>query len=194
MQTIDYQAVINEIFELYSQYGQADYIGEPVSQIEHMSQSAQLAIAGGYEEEVILAAFFHDIGHICQISQKPAKMGEFGIVRHEKIGANYLRAKGFSEKIASLVENHVQAKRYLTYKYPEYDAQLSEASKQTLAYQGGKMSQEEAETFELDDLFDLSIQLRKWDELAKIENQPILDLEIIKQMAIRHLASNHFGQ
>jgi 2-amino-1-hydroxyethylphosphonate dioxygenase (glycine-forming) len=191
MQTLDNQSIIDEIFGLYTQYGQADYIGESVSQIEHMSQSAQLAIEGGYEDEVVLAAFFHDIGHICLMNQKPEKMGEFGMVRHEKIGANYLRTKGFSEKIASLVENHVQAKRYLTFKYPEYFAQLSEASKQTLAYQGGRMSEEEALTFELDDLFDLSIQLRKWDELAKIENKPIIDLEIIKQTALRHLATEH---
>ncbi|MCU0447845.1 MAG: HDIG domain-containing protein [Microscillaceae bacterium] len=189
MQVLEIQSVIDEIFGLYAQYGQADYIGEPVSQIEHMSQSAQLAMAGGYEDEVVLAAFFHDIGHICLMNQRPEKMGNLGVVRHEKIGAAYLRNKGFSEKIAQLVENHVQAKRYLTYKYPEYYAQLSEASKQTLEYQGGKMSQEEAEAFELDDLFELSIQLRKWDELAKIENIPLNNLDKLRYIALQHLMS-----
>ena len=47
--------VVNEIFPLYESYGAADYIGEPVSQIEHMCQAAQLAKAEGYDDEVILA-------------------------------------------------------------------------------------------------------------------------------------------
>lgn len=181
------QNIVDEVFELYSNYGQADYIGEPVSQIEHMSQSAQLAIASGCDDEVVLAAFFHDIGHICLMHQKPDKMGNFGVIRHERIGADYLRDKGFSEKIATLVENHVQAKRYLTFKYPDYYAQLSEASKQTLEHQGGKMSKEEVEAFEADDLFELSIQMRKWDELAKEINVPIIDLNLLKTKAINHL-------
>jgi phosphonate degradation associated HDIG domain protein len=187
MQIIENQLIAEEILQLYKTYGEADYIGEPVSQIEHMSQSAQLAMAEGYTDEVILAAFFHDIGHICVMHQKPEKMGQFGIISHEKIGANYLRSKGFSEKIAQLVENHVQAKRFLTYKYPEYYNQLSEASKQTLEYQGGRMSEEEAQVFELDDLFELSIQLRQWDELAKVEKMPLIDLEIIRNKILRHL-------
>ena len=54
---------VEEIFSLYDRFGSADYIGEPVSQIEHMSQSAELAIREGYDDEVVLAAFFHDIGH-----------------------------------------------------------------------------------------------------------------------------------
>mgnify|MGYP003449482420 CR=1 FL=1 len=57
---------VNEIFGLYQKYGDEDYIGEPVSQVEHMCQAAQLAEAEGYPEEVVLAAFFHDIGHLCE--------------------------------------------------------------------------------------------------------------------------------
>ena len=49
--------VVDEIFSLYENYGAADYIGEPVSQIEHMCQAAQLAEAEGYDDEVILASF-----------------------------------------------------------------------------------------------------------------------------------------
>jgi len=36
------------IISLYEQFGKEDYIGENVSQIEHMCQSAQLAIDQGY--------------------------------------------------------------------------------------------------------------------------------------------------
>jgi predicted HD phosphohydrolase len=57
--------VIAEVFGLYERFGDSDYIGEPVSQVEHMSQAAQRAMAEGFDDEVVLAAFFHDIGHIC---------------------------------------------------------------------------------------------------------------------------------
>ncbi|MDP4263975.1 MAG: HD domain-containing protein [Bacteroidota bacterium] len=179
--------VADEIIMLYKNYGDEDYIGEPVSQIEHMCQCAQLAEAEGYPEEVILAAFFHDIGHLCEHIMPVQYMNGYGVADHEKLGADYLRSKGFSATIASLVENHVQAKRYLTYHYPEYYEQLSEASKKTLEFQGGRMTLEEAMRFEADPLFDLHIKLRRWDERAKLEQQPLPSLDKYAAMALRHL-------
>ena len=117
-------------------------------------------------------------------------MDGFGVVDHEKLGADFLRNKGFSENIASLVQNHVQAKRYLTNRYPEYYQQLSEASKKTLEFQGGVMTKEEAMLFESDKLFDLHIKLRRWDEKAKLEKQPMPPLQKYKEMALHHLVSN----
>lgn len=175
------------IISLYHQYGAEDYIGEPVSQIEHMCQCAQIAESEGYNEEVILAAFFHDIGHLCEHIMAVQQMDGYGVVDHEKIGADYLRSKGFSPTIASLVENHVQAKRYLTYHYPEYYEQMSEASEKTLAFQGGRMTLEEAMVFESDPLFDLHIKLRRWDEKAKEENEPLPSLDKYANMMLRHL-------
>lgn len=179
--------IADEVIRLYIRYGANDYIGEPVSQLEHMSQSAFLAQQEGEEEEVILAAFLHDIGHLCSPGRPEESMAGYGIIRHEKVGADYLRAKGFSERLARLVESHVQAKRYLTFKNPAYYDQLSPASKQTLAFQGGRMSATEAAAFEADELFPLSIRMRNWDELAKKKNQPVANLAVIREMLIRHL-------
>lgn len=184
------QSTVDEIFDLYTRFGNADYIGEPVSQIEHMSQSAHLAIEEGYDDEVVLAAFFHDLGHICVMNNESNNMGGFGVKRHEQIGADFLRERGFPERVAQLVENHVQAKRYLTYKDPAYYNQLSEASKKTLEYQGGVMSPDEATAFEADPLFDISIRMRRWDELAKEINIPIIDTNELKVRALRVLAKN----
>ena len=178
------EQIVHDIFSLYEKYGQADYIGEPVSQIEHMSQAAKLAMDEGYEDEVILAAFFHDIGHICAMANTENSMDGYGTKSHEKIGADYLRQRGFPERIARLVENHVQAKRYLTFTYPEYYNKLSEASKKTLAFQGGKMTAAEASAFEKDPLFAVSIRMRQWDELAKETNVPLLDLKELELKAI----------
>ena len=182
---------VEEILSLYKNFGGEDYIGEPISQIEHMCQCAQLAEQEGHDDEVILAAFFHDIGHLFEHILPVDKMDNFGIADHEKIGAEYLRSKGFSQKITDLVASHVPAKRYLTFKYPEYYQQLSEASKKTLVFQGGIMSSAEAEVFESDELFDLYILLRSWDEHAKQEHVPLPDLNIYRKRMIQHLALHH---
>ncbi|MBC7947264.1 MAG: HD domain-containing protein [Chitinophagaceae bacterium] len=175
------------IISLYYEYGDSEYIGEPVSQLEHMCQCAQLAEQEGYDEEIILAAFFHDFGHFCEHVMPVKQMNGYGVVDHEKIGADFLRSNGFSPTIANLVENHVQAKRYLTYHFPEYYQQLSSASKQTLEFQGGRMTLEEAMAFESDELFDMHIKLRKWDERAKLEHQSLPSLDKYAQMILRHL-------
>ena len=175
------------IFALYEQYGSADYIGEPVSQIEHMCQAAELAEAEGYDEEVILAAFFHDIGHLCEFIMPAEQMNGYGVVDHEVLAGQYLREQGFSERLARLAESHVLAKRYLTYRHPEYFERLSIASRATLEQQGGVMTAAEAALFEADELHTLIVKLRQWDDLAKEEHRALPSLEKYKEMAVRHL-------
>lgn len=181
---------VDEILSLYEQYGNADYIGEPVSQIEHMCQCAQLAEEEGYGTDVILAAFFHDIGHLCEPVAETKQMDGYGVVDHEKLGAQYLLQLGFSEKISRLVASHVNAKRYLTFRFPEYYHKLSPASKETLAFQGGVMQEQEALAFEKDPLFSLYIRLRQWDEKAKKEQVPLPAMDKYRIMMEQHLSGS----
>ncbi|KAA2245388.1 HD domain-containing protein [Chitinophaga agrisoli] len=181
----DAQQIVDTVFALYEKYGAADYIGEPVSQLEHMGQAALLAEQAGSSEEVILAAFFHDIGHLCEMEGE--SMHGLGVKDHEQFGYDYLLRLGFSDNIARLVRSHVAAKRYLTFKHPEYYAQLSAASKQTLGFQGGPMTAQEAAAFEADPLFEAMVRLRTWDDLAKETGQPLPELQRFKQMAVKHL-------
>ena len=181
------KVIVNKVFSLYEKYGDEDYIGEPVSQLEHMSQAAALAEEEGYDDEVILAAFFHDIGHLCAEEGEAESMDGMGNVDHEKLGADYLLENGFSERLAALVRGHVLAKRYLTYKHPEYYNKLSEASKVTLEFQGGRMSKEEADEFELNPDAGLIIRLRYWDDMAKEMNVPVDNIAHLKELALAHL-------
>jgi 2-amino-1-hydroxyethylphosphonate dioxygenase (glycine-forming) len=201
------EKVTDEIMELYNGYGGNEYAGEKVTQLEHMVQAAELAEEQGFDEEVVLAAFLHDIGHISEAAKDAAngasataadtdaeadsrRMGAFGIKDHEELGAEFLREKGFSKKVCRLVESHVEAKRYLTARDPAYYAELSDASKKTLEYQGGPMTDEEADAFEQYPLFTLIIQMRKWDEQAKIEHKPLPDLQHYRRMMLRHLLNS----
>lgn len=179
--------IVEEIFGLYEKHGSQDYIGEPVSQIEHMSQAAALAAQEGYDDEVILAAFFHDLGHLCAAGPETLSMNGLGNINHEQLGAKFLRERGFSHRVAKLVESHVIAKRYLTYKYPEYYEKLSPASKGTLEFQGGVMSADEARAFEADPDKDLIIRMRYWDDEAKQTNVPVNNIQQLKNIALLHL-------
>lgn len=155
------------LFELLIKQGSAGYIGEQISQLEHAVQAALAAEKTTNDPSIILAALFHDIGHFVPGFETMESMAEFGVKDHDKIGAEFLKNIGFPEKTCLLVGSHVDAKRYLCFKKPDYLNRLSEASKRTLEFQGGPMTKEEAEKFEQDALFEWYLKIRVWDEMAK---------------------------
>lgn len=184
----DYENNIEKIINLYEKYGSKDYIGEDMTQTEHMIRAAMLAeIDIPNNKDLIIASFLHDIGHLLVFENEQLNtMGNLGAVDHEKIGANFLRNLNIQYPIPELVENHVKVKKYMVYKYPDYYNNLSEASKQTLEYQGGKMSKEDAEHFEKDPLFKDSIKLRQFDDESKKINTELKSLDYYRTMLLNH--------
>ena len=175
------QDTVKEIIALYVQHGHEAY-GKQLSMLQHMTQSAELAEAEGYDNEVVLAAFLHDIGHF--LGAPPISTGTS---KHDQLGADYLRKKGFSTRITVLVGEHVEAKRYLTLVDPLYYQELSEASKKTLIQQGGRMSAEEAIAFEASPYFELNLKLRRWDEASKDATKTVSSLEKYESLILKHL-------
>ena len=176
------------LLDLYHTLGHQSYDGEPVSQLEHAIQTAELAyILYPDDLEFVLAAFLHDVGHLLPSDLEAKRMGAYGVESHEERGAEYLRQQGFSEKISRLVQSHVAAKRYLVSTDPEYLGQLSDASKITLMYQGGMMTIEEQNAFRADPLFDQHLQLRRLDEKAKVAGNPASDLSWLENLVQTHL-------
>jgi len=165
------------IKKLFAESGDDAYYGEPVTQLAHALQAAQLAEKAGADDETVVAAFLHDIGHLLPVESAEGYMDGYGTVDHERLGADFLRQRGFPEKVAQLIEHHVNAKRYLVYKNPDYFARLSEASLITLEFQGGPMAIEEAKEFEQNPYFRDILQVRGWDEQAKIPDLPTPDME-----------------
>lgn len=188
MERIIATEIAEEIIHLLLSNGGSEYIGEPVSKLEHMVQSAEIAAEKGLGEDLILAALLHDIGHICVPTTELNNMGGLGLQDHELLGATFLQSRGFSDQVIQSVALHVPAKRYLCYKYPEYFSLLSDASLKTLALQGGPMAEWEAEVFEQNPYLQDIIAIRRIDEEAKIPNKPLPEnFEMYKQMMIRHL-------
>lgn len=156
--------VVTEIQELFAKRARSEYFGEAVSKLQHAEQAAALAARAGADEETILAALLHDIGHLLEGGVEDA---EVGVIDHDHLAARWLRERGFGERLIALVEGHVDAKRYLVATHPDYDAKLSEASRRTLALQGGPMSPAEVERYAVDPLLREKLRLRSWDEQAK---------------------------
>src|SRR5579863_2514364 len=152
------EAIVAQVIALFETAGQSAYYGEPVTQLEHALQCAQLAANSGAGAEMIIAALLHDIGHL--LEGEGQRHEEVGVIDHDAAGARYLRDRGFSARVAALVGGHVEAKRYLTRSNPSYFARLSPASLTTLELQGGPMTQEQAEAFETDPLKDEKLRLR----------------------------------
>eukprot|EP00854_Cymbomonas_tetramitiformis_P027717 gene27717-34214_t len=166
------------LVDAFHQCGTADYIGEPVSIIEHSLQAANQAATAGFDTETVLGALLHDVGHVLGLESgtEPGMEG-CGTMDHEGVGAAFVEKLGFSSKVVTLVKKHVSAKRYLCYKYPDYYDKLTEASKTTLRYQGGVMDSIEAQAYEQDPLCYTYIKMREWDEKAKIPGLEVPGLE-----------------
>ncbi len=179
--------MIEDIFDYYVKYGQSDYIGEDVSQISHMIQAAMLAEKNNEPTHLILACLFHDIGHLLQIENDSENMSKYGVKNHEKITKKFLLDNNIPEPIPSLAENHVKAKKYKTFKNPNYFNKLSNASKQTLIFQGGPMTKQEAMEFERDELFSESLRLREYDDEAKESGVELKELGYYKEMLRNYL-------
>jgi putative nucleotidyltransferase with HDIG domain len=180
------QAAIKILTNLFKLAAIADYVGEPVSQSEHALQAAALASTSG-DVELMLAALFHDVGHLCFPDAE--QMDNVGTLEHEMLGAEYLTALGFSRRVTNLVAGHVDAKRYLVATNQVYSDKLSDASRQTLGFQGGAMSVVEAEKFKQNPNYNDLLKLRAWDEAAKVPGKNVLGFEHYWPIIEQHLDS-----
>jgi putative nucleotidyltransferase with HDIG domain len=164
------------------------YIGEPVSQLEHALQCAALASDAHASGPEVLAGLLHDIGHLVADREAP-QMAGLGVLDHEHIGARYLAQLGVRDSVCKLVAAHVSAKRYLALRKAGYYAALSEASRGTLAFQGGPMDEAEAAHFEADPQCAAKLRLRMWDEAAKRTDVRVPTLDSYAALLREHMES-----
>ena len=174
---------IDKVFNLYEKFGNNIYMGEEITQLEHATQAALLAeeylktvATNIHPSEVILGAFFHDIGHLLVYEEFPdlETMGNLGVKDHEEIGAYFLKQIGFTYNICEFVRNHINTKRFIISVNEEYYKTLSNSSKGTFEYQGGKMDRKELINFHSNPLFQWHLKIRQWDDKAKSTDNILL--------------------
>jgi len=189
--TADPAATADRVLNLFNSAGQAEYHGEQVSQLEHALQAANLAGEDDSDDQEIIAALLHDIGHIWPVEGR--QVTSVGVVEHDEVGAQALRELGFSDDIADIVSGHVDAKRYLVATDEAYAAKLSDVSVESLRLQGGPMSAEEVQDFQRSPNWQSKVRVRTWDDRAKTPGLDVPDLEAYREMITAHLSRQQAG-
>jgi len=161
--------VIQEILDLFERGGSRAYFGERVTQLQHATQCAHCAVEAHADPELVAAALLHDIGHLLG----GAIHAEIGVIDHDRSCVDWLKERDFPPRVIALISGHVSAKRYLVATREGYYDRLSDASKKTLALQGGAMTDEEVEMFRKSPYYKDLLRLRSWDEQAKDPNAKV---------------------
>ena len=175
MNSIVKEDIVSYILNLLQRKGaDIQYGNEDVTQLEHALQCAELAEDNKFSKEFITAALLHDIGHLLYEDKDPIHKGIDGY--HENLGADYLSSY-FSDEVIIPIRAHVDSKRYLAIAEDGYYDLLSEASKESLTVQGGPFTKEEAEEFINKPHMKEAVELRRFDDQAKILNKKTPTLE-----------------
>ena len=167
------------ILDLFARQGATEYMGEAVTMSQHMEQTAACAVADNADDELVIAALLHDIGHF--IGEHPIDALEKGVDNnHEEVGADYLQ-KHFPASVSEPVRLHVPAKRYLCATDADYLGRLSDASINSLKVQGGPMNAAEIETFEANPHHLAAVKLRRYDDDGKVAGLTISPVTSYRQ-------------
>ncbi|MCW5747272.1 MAG: HD domain-containing protein [Alphaproteobacteria bacterium] len=174
---------VDDLFVLLGGAGSRQYGGEAVSQLAHALQAATLAVEAGEPATVVIAALFHDVGHL--VGEGDQGQADRGIdERHEEAGAEVLRPL-FGDDVAETVRLHVAAKRWLCFAEGGYWDSLSRASKVSLGVQGGPFDAAQAAAFRDLPQADAAIRLRRYDDLAKVRGKGTPGLDEFRAWATR---------
>jgi [1-hydroxy-2-(trimethylamino)ethyl]phosphonate dioxygenase len=159
---------VSLIIDLIDGKGSKQYGLAHVTQRAHALQAALLAEQAGCDAALITAALVHDIGHMVHdLGEDPAADGIDD--QHEALGEAFLR-QYFGPAVTEPVRLHVAAKRYLCATEPSYFGRLSADSVRSLELQGGPMSAEEVTEFDALPEAKAAVQLRRFDEAAKVKD------------------------
>jgi phosphonate degradation associated HDIG domain protein len=179
---------IDDIRGLFAAYGELSYSGEPVTQLEHALQSAMLAEQEGAPDELVAAAFLHDIGHLLnRQGDTPSARGIDDM--HQYFALPFMRPD-FPDAVLEPIRLHVDAKRCLCAIDPDYYGKLSADSVRSLALQGGVFSDGDAQAFLAQPFAQDALRLRGWDDRAKAVGWPTPDVEHVLAIVAR-VSANH---
>ncbi|HTH58993.1 MAG TPA: HD domain-containing protein [Paraburkholderia sp.] len=179
---------LDDIRELFETWGSLSYSGESVSQLEHALQSATLAQEAGVGDELIAAAFLHDLGHLLnRQGETPSARGVDDL--HQYYALPFLRPV-LPDAVLEPIRLHVDAKRYLCAVDSTYFGRLSADSVRSLELQGGIFSDEQVDEFAARPYANDAVMLRRWDDQAKQHGKATPDvdtfLSVVDRVMKRH--------
>lgn len=172
--------IVNQIIEQLSQKGGGLYAGEVITELEHALQCAHLARTSGASLGLVIAALLHDYGHL--LHDLPEDFTARGLDDHHETRGAKLLEQHYPPSVCDPIRLHVAAKRYLCTKKADYLEGLSDTSRGSLELQGGLMSADEIEQFESEPYYREAVELRLWDDLAKIPNAQVPPLESYRSL------------
>lgn len=158
-------ASVEALVDLLVRRGAGQYGYEPVTQLAHALQAAFLAEQAGEADAVVAAALLHDIGHL--VDGADVTELERGRDDCHELKALPLLSQWFGEEVLAPIRLHVEAKRYLCATEPGYHEGLSEASRASLAVQGGVFDAASAAAFIAQPHAEAAVRLRRYDDAAK---------------------------
>jgi predicted HD phosphohydrolase len=152
---------------------------EAVDEFDHAMQAAARATADGADDELVLAAALHDVGH-------SPLFGETWTQHHDRVAREWLTPR-FGERVGWLAGAHVAAKRYLVATDPGYAATLSDTSVDSLHHQGGAGIDV---TLVDHPWWADALRLRRYDDAAKDPRGVGLSVDDVLAVAERVLRQN----
>jgi phosphonate degradation associated HDIG domain protein len=167
---------VDEVVDLYLRWGRRHY-DDRVSQLDHALQCAALAHGAGADDSLVAASLLHDIGHLIELEEADGRMGDLTIDRRHEATAVRMLAGLFPPSVTAPIALHVDAKRYLCAVEPSYASTLSPGSVRSLATQGGPMGGDEIARFEAMPAHRDACDLRRWDDLGKVNGITVEPLD-----------------
>jgi predicted HD phosphohydrolase len=147
---------------------------EAVDEWDHALQAAAHAILDGADDELVLAAALHDVGH-------SPLLGGPHVDDHSGVAGRWITPR-FGSRAGWLASAHVAAKKYLAATDPQYAAALSRTSVASLAAQGGAAADPDfaAHRWHPD-----ALRLRRYDDAAKDPDAVGAPVALILDLAAR---------
>lgn len=145
-----------------------------VDELDHALQCGYLALRDGADDQFVLAAVLHDVGH-------SALLGPADDHHHDRAAREWLTPR-FGARVGWLAGAHVVAKQFLAATEAGYTAGLSEVSVTSLGLQGGAGVDPAVLAHPW---WDDAVRLRRFDDGAKVVGAPALSLAEVLEVARR---------
>ncbi|WP_145985432.1 hypothetical protein [Marilutibacter maris] len=173
--------IVDELMALYEVFGARACVDRLRRRVEHSGHMARRALSEGFDQDVVLAAFFYNIEYVAAHA-----VGVRELERYQDVCAGYLLERGFSGRVCRIVGSRVDAERYMRFRWPDQPPRARMEGMEGVRDLSA-MSESEAGLYEGHPDFPIYVQLREWDGQKLDEGMPSGILIHIRRIASRHL-------